>query len=298
MTDKIAEQSKKPKKPRNKWTLIFVRVMEYLLRDYNVEIIPEFELYKEPMRIDIVVIKFLENVVIENTVMKFFRKHNIVEFKGPTDSLTINSFDRVLSYFYAYLSQKSLDIDDVAITFVSVKYPKKLLEVLQNKRNYKIIPAQERGIYYIMTNEGACGYIPPIQLVVNSELSAEDAELIEKIRNDWTVEEGAEMLKRFDNITRNNPLAEIINLLCSANNDIFEEDESMTTRPLTKKRAREILFSWSEKSGVLEEARQQAAQQAAQQATRQGMQQGMQQLFVYLSQGHSLEEAKKKFAFA
>ena len=47
---------------------------------------------------------------------------------------------------------------------------------------------------------------------------------------------------------------------------------------------------WSIQDGLKRKEREIGIQQ--------GMQQGMQQLFAFLNSGHTLEEAKKKFAFA
>ncbi|MDR3013530.1 MAG: hypothetical protein LBU70_10065, partial [Chitinispirillales bacterium] len=194
--DAVSKEAK-PKEPRHMWTDIFAKVLTVLLRGYAVDIYTEYELYKKPMKIDVVVIKILEDVVIQNTVMRFFKKHNIVEFKGPGDILSIGAFDKVLSYFYAYLSQKSVRFDETTVTFVSTKRPRKLLKILQGERKYKIIASEAHGIYYITTmGSRSEGYVPAMQLVVSSELSAEDAEWISAIRDDWTVEYGAEILEK------------------------------------------------------------------------------------------------------
>ncbi|MCL2845264.1 MAG: hypothetical protein FWE23_07425 [Chitinivibrionia bacterium] len=281
-TEQSAEQPKKPKKPRNKWTYIFVQVMEYLLRNHNVQIIPEFELYKAPMRIDIVIIKLLEKVVIKNTVMKFFRAYNIIEFKGPTDNLNIQAFDRVLSYFHSYISQNSLNINDIAITLVSIKKPENLLEILKIDRGYKISSAKASGIYYIKAVAS-----PAMQLVVNSELSARDVDWIKAIRNDWTVEDGVELVKKFESTGEDKILREVLYSLCIANNDILEEVEKMTA---DERKTMKFLSDWSKKSGMAQKWKQEGVKQGEQRAT--------QQIITFLSQGHSLEEAKKKFAFA
>jgi hypothetical protein len=278
-------ESKQLKKPRNKWTHIFALVMKYLLRDYNVEIIPEFQLYKEPMRIDILIIKLLDDFVIKNTVMRFFRKHNVVEFKGPGDNLSIEAFDRVLSYFYAYLSQNSLDFNKVAITFVSVKSPNKLFEILENKRNYKIIHAKASGIYYFKAKSKSSISVPAMQLVVNSQLSAHDADWIKVIRNDWTVTDGVEIVRKFEDTNEDKLLSEVIYSLCSANSDILEEVNKMTEERKVKK----FLESWAIKSGTIEKWKREGRQEGRQ---------NMQQMFDFLSSGHTLEEAKKKFSFS
>lgn len=263
--EQSAENKSNSKKPRNDWTRIFVLVMEYLLRDYRdkIEIIPEYELYRKSMSIDVVIIKLLEDFVIKNTVMKFFKRHNVIEFKGPTDYLNIEAFDRVLSYFYAYISQNSLELSEVAITFVSVKKPIKLLETLQNKRKYKIIPTKARGIYYI---KGA-SCVPAMQLVINSELSAHDAAWIKAIRNNWTVQDGVEMIRIFEE--GNDLLNDIMLMLTTANSGTFEEAKKMTIYTKANvRRMNRILDSWIIESGKGEQLMHQGMRQGMRQTAR------------------------------
>ncbi|MDR3012672.1 MAG: hypothetical protein LBU70_05605 [Chitinispirillales bacterium] len=248
-----AKEAKSPK-PRNKWTRVFVNVMTHLLANYEVDIIPEYELYKDPMRIDVVVIKLLKNVVIDNTVMRFFRKHNIVEFKGPTDTLNIKAFDRVLSYFYAYLSKNSTPFNEATITFVTVRRPEKLLGILEREREYKIIASDQSGIYYIATG-AQIGGIPAMQLVISSELSAEDAELIKAIRNDWTLEYGIELLGKIEDAHIDPQLREILFSLGSANNHILERDMDMTAE---EKRFKKLIDDWAVTTGLTEKWKQEA----------------------------------------
>ena len=270
---------KKETKPRNKWTQWFVKIVEFILRDYKIEIIPEYQLYKEPMRIDIVVIKLLEDAVIKNAVMKFFRKHNILEFKGPTDILSIEAFDRVLSYFYAYLSKNSVKFDDATITFVTVKKPEKLFEILRNDRKYKIVCARHSGIYYIKSS----GSFPAMQLVVNSELSDSDW-LISSIRDNWTVEEGIEIVKRFEDTRDNDLLREVMFSLWTANIDIMKEVDEMT---IEERKAMKFLDDWAVKSGRAKEWEQEGMQK--------GMQQGMRQILDILQQeGYDINSIKSK----
>ncbi|MDR3012360.1 MAG: hypothetical protein LBU70_04035 [Chitinispirillales bacterium] len=265
----VSKKAELPR-PRSLWTDIFTKVLTMLLRGYKVDIFTEYELYKKPMRIDIVVINLLEDVVIENTVMKFFKKHNIVEFKGPKDTLNIRAFDRVLSYFYAYLSQKSAMFDESTITFVTVRRPEKLIRVLQKERKYKIIASESQGIYYIDTEgRSTVARIPAMQLVVSSELSAEDAEWIKAVRDDWTLEYGVEILEKIED-TANSHLREVARLLWLANNINWEEGDVgtiNTMHPVLRKRLKKMIadYGWEEEArqegwekGIEEERRKNA----------------------------------------
>jgi len=281
---------KKAKKPRNKWTQWFVKIIEFILRNYKVEIIPEYQLYKEPMRIDIVVVKLLEDVVIKNSVMEFFRKHNIIEFKGPTDILNIEAFDRVLSYFYAYLSQNSLSPQDVTVTFISVKKPLKLLEILQKEREFEIIPSKQSGIYYIKSLIRT----PIMQLVVNSELSVSDgAWLVNSIRDNWTFQEGMELVRKFEKTQDSNLLTEVMFELYTANIFTMKEGEDEMTR--NEKAAMKFLDSWAVKSGRAQEWEQEGIQIGELRGEQRGMQRAKQQIFAALQQqGYDINLIKSK----
>jgi hypothetical protein len=259
--------------------------VEILLRGYKVDIIPEYELYKKPMRIDVVVIKLLEDVVIKNTVMRFFRRHNIVEFKGPTDTLDIESFDKVMSYFYAYLSQRPVKFDEVAITFISTRRPQKLLKVLQSERKYKIIASAQPGIYYITTDAPSLPYVPAMQLVVSNELSAKDAEWIKAIRDDWTVEFGAEVLEKTEKMN-DSQLRDVAFSLLWANYHNWKEE-------IMKLVPSEYFEKWIESTGITERVRQKGRQEGRQEGHQEGRQEGRQEGWQ-----EGIEEERRKNAKA
>ena len=60
--------------------------LEYL------EMREEYLLSKKPLQMDILIIKKLKDVPIRKTIGRIFRKHNIIEYKSPGDSLSINDF--------------------------------------------------------------------------------------------------------------------------------------------------------------------------------------------------------------
>jgi hypothetical protein len=233
------------KKPRNKWTLMFAQMLALKTKDYDLEIDYEHELFRNPMRIDVVVVKKPENVVIKNSAMKFFRNYNVIEFKGPVDNLNVAKYNKVMAYFYAYLAGKKLSFDDVAITLVSIKKPLELLEYLEKERKYKIIPAKESGIYYIKAEN-----LPATQLIVSKEVTAADLAWVNALRNDLTLKEGLKITKLFGEDE------DVIQSLIFANKNLLKEMEDMQVKD---PEIRRILERVSGKSFVNE--RQQGMQQ-------------------------------------
>ena len=220
----MTAKEKKPKKPRNIWTLYFAQMLALQTKGIDLEIDYEHELYRNPMRIDVVVVKKPENVVLKNSAMRFFRNHNVIEFKGPNDNLTIQKYNKVMAYFYAYLAGNNLNFDDVAITLVSIKRPQELLDYLEKERKYEIIPAKESGIYYIKADN-----LPATQLIVSKEATAKDLIWVKALRNDLTVEEGVEVIKTFGENE------DVVQSLILANKNLLEEADMMVKDRETRK---------------------------------------------------------------
>lgn len=103
--------------------------------------------------------------------MTSLRKYNIVEYKSPTDYLSINDFYKVYAYAYFFKADTAQEnvvkIDEITISFVCRYYPKKLIKYLQNERKYSIIKI-EQGIYHINGSEIS------IQLILTEELSGDE----------------------------------------------------------------------------------------------------------------------------
>jgi hypothetical protein len=62
---------------------------------------PEYQLTTEPLKIDVVIIKKTKNVVIDKNIAAIFREHNVLEFKNPTDYVSVNDFYKVYGYAQA-----------------------------------------------------------------------------------------------------------------------------------------------------------------------------------------------------
>jgi len=261
MTDIITDKKTGKKKSRNPWTDTFVQVAEYLVKDYGekVRVDSEYQLFKKPMRIDAVIIKQEEGLIIDNAVMRFFKKHNIVEFKSPKDTLNIEAFDKTISYFYAYLSKvrrsevPQIRADDVTITIVSVKKPVLVFDVLRDERNYKIVDTETSGIYHIVKK----GFIPEvIQLVISSELptGGNDQSLLwlRSLRNDLTAEEAVELVKIAEDKDSDDPVRSIVYFLLDANPHT-EKEVKMLIAPVSPQ-TKKWLKEWATESGLFDES--------------------------------------------
>lgn len=155
------------------WHPAFVATMEIELKEYAdvLEFEREHELTKKPVKIDLLIIKKNKNIEIKKNIGRIFKEINIVEYKSPSDYMSVRDFYKVLSYTAMYKAgsqaEDSVDIREMTMTFVSCRKPVKLMKHLSEIQHYRIEKQQE-GIYYVY------GSIVPIQIVVSSKLPTEE----------------------------------------------------------------------------------------------------------------------------
>ena len=70
----------------------------------KLQIEEEHLLGKKPMQIDLLVIKKEKGKSINKNIGRFFRSHNIIEYKSPEDYISINDFYKVYAYTCFYQS--------------------------------------------------------------------------------------------------------------------------------------------------------------------------------------------------
>ena len=65
----------------------------------RLELKSEYNLSKEPIRIDLLIIKNDESIgKIKNEIGHIMRKYNVIEYKSPEDSMTIADFYKTICY--------------------------------------------------------------------------------------------------------------------------------------------------------------------------------------------------------
>ena len=136
----------------------------------DLEFIPEHQLSKEPLRIDLLIIRKRKNTEIVNEIGKIFRHHNLFEFKSPGDGLTIDDYYKVMGYACQYKALgrhvNEIRAEEMTVTFIREGYPRELFHTLENAG----IMAEERypGIYYLSGRT-----IFRTQIVVTEQLDPE-----------------------------------------------------------------------------------------------------------------------------
>ena len=124
---------------------------------------PEWQLSKEPMRVDMLVVEKTPDVIIENEIGSIFRRHNLFEYKSPEDSLSIDEFYKAVGYVFLYKATADhvdgRPLDEMTLSLVRDVPPEKLFRALE-AQGFTIKEAKP-GVYYV---EGSIWF--PTQIIV------------------------------------------------------------------------------------------------------------------------------------
>ena len=150
---------------RISWHPAFRAAAELELREDIDDLIFESEhpLSSEPLRVDLLILHLKnQHKVLHNEIGKIMRKHNIIEYKGPNDQLSIDTLYKILGYACLYKSfgntVNAIPMQDITVSIFREAYPQELFRLLRSE-NYTI---EERymGIFYVY------GFLFPVQIVV------------------------------------------------------------------------------------------------------------------------------------
>ena len=190
----------------------------------------EHQLGTKPMEIDVLVIKKEDGKMIHKNIGRIFRKHNIIEYKSPDDYLSIDDFYKVYGYacFYKAYARavNMIQIQDLTISLVCSKYPRKLMNHLKLERKYRIQKI-ESGIYYVN------GDVIPVQLIVISELDPNRNLWLRSLTNHLDNENMIrQILGEYNGNLDNTLYRSAMNMIVKANKDKFKEGDVLMCEAL------------------------------------------------------------------
>ena len=199
--------------------ITFQDEMQYL------EMHEEYLLSKKPLQMDVLIIKKLRDVQIKKTIGRIFRKHNIIEYKSPDDSLSVNDFYKVYGYACIYQSNtdriKEIDPEDMTLTFVCSHYPREFLKHLERVRGM-CTEYQGGGIYYLK------GDPIPMQLLIAPRMSDEENYWIQSMRTDLRAgEEIRKLMREYEKHRKSKDYTAVMNLITRANWEQMEVEKKM-----------------------------------------------------------------------
>ena len=168
---------------------------------------------------------FYDNTPIRKNIGRIFRKYNIIEYKSPTDYLSVDDFYLVYAYACLYKSDTNhineISVEDVTITFVSSHYPRELINHLKDVRKYQI-EYMEKGICYVR------GDFFPIQIVLTKDLSDEENLWLHNLDNDIQEKKVIErLLFEYQKHNGEKLYSSVMNIITNANAEKFKEVTGM-----------------------------------------------------------------------
>lgn len=141
--------------------------VEYDIIHANITYEQEVQLGEDPIRLDFLIVKKDESVVLSDPIGAFFKSVNLFEYKSPEDGLSIDDFYKAQGYglIYKGFDRKvnELPIEDMTLTLIRHSYPRELIKALDNTGF--IIHEEYPGIFRVEGNISI-----PVQLVISSRL--------------------------------------------------------------------------------------------------------------------------------
>ncbi len=197
--------------------------LEFISNKGDLEFQREFNLSKEPIRMDLLIIKKLSNVRTENEIGHIFRKFNVVEYKSNDDALSIDDYYKTVGYACLYKglgeTVDQIPANELTISIFRESYPREMFEAMKNLG----LEIKERypGIYYISGKQA----LFDTQIVVTKQLNRETHRTLRVLSKHVKeedvrafVEEAALISEPGD---RNNVDA-VLQVSVSANKEIYE----------------------------------------------------------------------------
>lgn len=185
----------------------------------------EHQLGTKPKQIDVLIIKNNSKEPIHKNIGRIFRTHNIIEYKSPTDYLSIDDFYLVYAYSCLYKADTanvdSIPANEITISFVCHAFPSKLSKYLRSTHNYSI-EKQENGVYYVK------GDFFPIQIIHTPELSKEENLWLRSLTN--KINDGNDILTlmtEYKQKSSNKLYSSVMDIILKANKPKLKEEDDM-----------------------------------------------------------------------
>ena len=205
------------------WHPAFYAATELEFKDdiERLEIQSEYQLSKEPLRIDVLLLKDGDGFKTKNEIGHIMRKYNVIEYKSPSDSLTIDDFYKTIGYAFIYkglgATVDEVPLEELTVSLFRESHPRELFKKLEKSGHG--IENKYPGIYYVS------GCEVPVQIVVTKELDKEHSSL--RVLSDDVSKDD---VVRFLNESRNavtpgdrNNIDAVLQASVTANFDLYEE---------------------------------------------------------------------------
>ena len=189
----------------------------------RLELKPEYNLSKEPIRIDLLIIKEESDRRIKNEIGHIMRIYNVIEYKSPEDALTIDDFYKTVGYACLYKGYgeyvDAVPINELTISIFRETRPEKMFLTLQKQGH--TIEEKYPGIYYVTE------HLPfPAQIIVTHELEPGEHRSLRILSNHAKKEDVEEFLRKAErmNTPRDRQNVEaVLQVSVRANDELYRE---------------------------------------------------------------------------
>ena len=179
-----------------KWHPGFCSAMELEFSRYKdlLDFNREFPLSKEPLRVDLLMIKKIKDIILDIDIGRLFKTYNIIEYKSPKDGLTIDDYIKTVGYAYLYkglgATVDAVPLSELTATIVRDTEPTELFKKIKSEGGS--IEEKYPGVFFITGDVGI-----PTQFILTSSLS-EDFHVCLRVLSNKATEED---IKRFIEMT-------------------------------------------------------------------------------------------------
>ena len=213
------------KELKTQWHPAFVSAMKLeLIEDAEyLDYTSEYNLNTKPLEMDLLIVKKEKDVEIKNEIGKIFRRHNIVEYKSPDDSMNLNTYMKVIAYACLYKAYENyvddIKLDEITITMVRERKPIKLLQWLE-KNGYQIKEVF-KGIYYVTKENHFL-----TQIIVSKQLSKKNQKWLTLLSKDLDKSDAERVVTQIELLTEENERQHgdsVLQVAMQENEEIFSE---------------------------------------------------------------------------
>jgi hypothetical protein len=222
--------------------LEFHRYQEFL--DFK----EEYQLSKEALKMDVLIIKKKPGKRIEKNIGRIFKTYNIFEFKSETDSLSERDYNKVFAYALLYSSFTPAPVLDITVSFSVTVHPRELLKYLENERGFTV-RTEEDGIFYID------GDTFPVQILESKLLPPGENLFLRNLRSNLSVEDVKETAEAYKELKPYEKKNVYLDRLIQANREMFMEAINMSDA------VKELFFEVAERDGWLQRERLEGKQE-------------------------------------
>ena len=177
---------------------IFKQMMIALFQGQGIDIQTEVEVSRLPLRVDVIIRIATQQALLaiqSVTPFWFFLIHNILEFKGPGDPLTIWEYDRILARARLYRSTHKVFFFELTLTMICAQTPRKVLShpklgFERIRSGYYFSDPRGLNVYLIAINE-----LPTVRVNYSLLLFASSQVKLQEVIKEIVITENVEQLE-------------------------------------------------------------------------------------------------------